>query len=144
MHGPWSGRMRGRVLDALNLTADQRQRLHAMDVEREKADIQNRAALETRQLELRELLHADNPDKAAIDRKIEEIAQARAARMKEHVAVRLDFEKLLTPEQKAKLKQMHEGGAMMGPGPGMGPGMGRRRMRVGPPPVPTKPPTQQQ
>ncbi len=136
MGGPDRPGMRAGMLQALNLTADQRKKMHDMDVEREKAAIQNRAQLETRQLELRELLNAEKPDRAAIDRKIEEIEHLRANRMKSQIAARLDFESLLTPEQKDKLRQFQQAGPR--------PGQGRRRMRVGPPPRPVQPPTQQQ
>lgn len=132
----------GRLVRELNLTDAQKTKLRQMRFDRQKAAIQNRATLQTRQLELRQLMSGDKPDKAAIDRKIDEIGQARTAQMKARLDTRLAIRDLLTPEQQKKLRQLREqrgrGPAEAGapPAPGTPRGPGPRRQPNAPPPAP--------
>jgi len=97
-----------RILQRLNLTAEQKSRVQQLDFQRQKAEIQNRADLETRQIELRQLLSADKPDRAAIERKVAEIGNAMAAQMKTQTLSQLDLMDVLTPEQRAKARELRE------------------------------------
>ncbi len=119
----------------LDLTDDQVQRLHQIGVESEKASIQNRADMELKHLELRELLRADNPDHDAIMSKLDEVNATRGKIEKQRMEAMLNARSVLTPDQLKKLKEFreHRGPEGMEHGRGMGhPGMGRPPMHGGP------------
>jgi Spy/CpxP family protein refolding chaperone len=110
----------------LNLTEQQQSRLREMAVEQQKKAIRLHADIQTKEIELHELLRAANPDRAAINAKIDEVGVLKAQTEKDSIAQRLAFEQLLTPEQKQKLRQPRE----RGPVPGGGarpPGTGERQ-----------------
>ena len=97
----------------LGLTEEQRTKLRQQSLESRKAAVRTRADLTIKQMELHELLSADNPDRAQTDRKLREIADLRYAAEKLRVDQRIAFQQLLTPEQRTKLRQFRENG----PGP---------------------------
>lgn len=122
MSGPGEHMFAERLGRELNLSDAQVNRLHQMKVDQQKKAIRERADLETKELELNELLRSPNPDRAAIDAKIGEIGALRTQVMKDHIDSRLAFEQVLTPEQKQKMRQGREGRQRPGPGqqrPGM-------------------------
>lgn len=100
--------------DRLGVTADQAAKIRQETADFQKAQIRNRADLQIKRLELRELLAADNPDRSAIDRKLQEIGAAQLTESKSSIDFRLDMRNALAPEQRQKLEQMHEG-ARRGP-----------------------------
>ena len=126
-----------RVRQYLGLTDDQVKRLHGIAVDGEKASIQNRADLELRHLELRELLRADNPDHDAIMQKLDEANALQGKMEKQHVETMLSARGVLTPDQIKKIKTFMEnrGAAGMGPRPMMQHrgGMGRPAGHAGAP-----------
>lgn len=141
-----------RVRQALGLTDDQVQRLHTLGVDAQKASIQNRADLELRQLELRELMRADNPDDNAIMQKLDQINALRGKMAKERVQTLLSARSVLTPDQLKKIKTFMENRGFAH-GPERGRMMYRRGMPGGrpqgpggpggaPPAQPQTPPTQ--
>jgi len=101
-----------------NLTADQQAAF-------KKLDEQHKASLEAKRKahqDARQALQAAMRDgKTALKPLVEKESQAKLALMEEHRALRLEREKLLTPEQK---KAMDE---RMAAGPGMGHGRGHGR-----------------
>lgn len=111
MGGPGAEMSAERMRRELNLTDQQVSRLRQMDVERQKKAIRTRADLETRELDLHELLRADSPDRAAVDAKINEIGTLRTQMMKDGMDARLALMQVLTPEQKQKMRQQRERGA---------------------------------
>ncbi|MCX6619098.1 MAG: Spy/CpxP family protein refolding chaperone, partial [Acidobacteria bacterium] len=110
----------------LNLTEQQQSRLREMGVEQQKKAIRLHADIQTKEIELHELLRAANPDRAAINAKIDEIGVLKAQTEKDSIAQRLAFEQLLTPEQKQKLRQQRERGPVPGGGARQ-PGTGERQ-----------------
>ena len=94
----------------LGLSEEQSSRLRQLGLEARKSAIRRRADLETKQLELEELLGAAEPDRAAIDRTVQEIGALHAARMKAGIDQRLNFQDMLTPEQRDKLREFREQG----------------------------------
>jgi Spy/CpxP family protein refolding chaperone len=92
----------------LGLTDDQVQRLHQIGVDSEKASIQNRADMELKHLELRELLRSDNPDHDAIMSKLDEVNATRGKIEKQRVETFLNARGVLTPEQLKKVKEFME------------------------------------
>ncbi len=115
MDGRGQGR-RGFMLAKLVNNPDIRQKLGITDEQAAKirqqfsdfriAEVRNQADVEVKRIELRDLLSADNPDKAAIDSKIDEIGAARLAGAKARVDFGLSMKDALTPDQRAKLKDM--------------------------------------
>lgn len=130
--------------DKLGITADQAAKIRQQTTDFRKSEIRARADLEVKRLELRDLLAADNPDRSAIDQKLQEISSARLAQEKSAIDYRLAMRSALTPEQKQKLQQMRDQFRQRGRDGGRrGPdGQGSRRRggdSQGPPP-PANPP----
>jgi len=127
-----------RVKSALGLTDQQTDRLRHIMVETEKASVKNRAAIEVHGIELRELLRADNSDRDAVMKKVQEISSLRGEMMQQHIAALLDAKAVLTPEQQKKIHAFME--SRMGNRGAGGPGS---RMFSGPvrggPPTPPAP-----
>jgi len=119
----------------LGITDEQVAKFHQQQEDFQKAGIQNRATMQVKRMELNDLLRADKPDRAAIDRKLAEVNAMQAASEKANIDHLLATRSLLTPEQQAKLKQMMQNR------PGMGPGGRGGRGQSGPPqPQPQKQP----
>lgn len=89
----------------LNITDEQRKKLEDIVFNNEKAGIQEKANLQIRRLELIRLTQADTPDRAAIDKKLQEVAQAQAALMRAQINGSLDFRAALTKEQRDKIRE---------------------------------------
>jgi Spy/CpxP family protein refolding chaperone len=87
------------------LTEDQQKKAESLDLEMEKAVLPLEAQMEVRQAELKGLAIADNPDKGAIDKKIEEIGALRTQIMKKRIQNKLAVRALLTPEQRIDFDQ---------------------------------------
>jgi Spy/CpxP family protein refolding chaperone len=94
--------------EKLGITAEQAAKIRLQTSEFRKAQIRGRADLQVKRLELNELLRADNPDRAAINKKLEEISAAQLARRKSGVDYFLKMHDTLTSEQRQKLQQMRE------------------------------------
>ena len=131
------------IRERLGITTDQAAKIEQETVDFRKTQIQDRANAEVKRVELASLLSADQPDRAAIDKELDEISAARLAQAKAAINFHLTMRDALTPDQRQKLQQMKEssrGGGRMGER-GMG---GRRGMRrqggsQGAPPPPTSP-----
>jgi Spy/CpxP family protein refolding chaperone len=94
--------------EKLGITAEQAAKIRLETFEFRKAQIRSRADLQVKRLEFDELLSAANPDRAAIDKKLEEINAAQLAERKSEVDYRLKMRETLTSEQRQKLQQMRE------------------------------------
>jgi len=108
----------------LGITAEQRKKLDDIRFSSEKIRIQAQADLRIQQLDLERLMSADVPDRAAIDKKVQDIAQAQGALMRSRINSDLDRRSVLTKEQRDKMRDL------------------RQQRREGPPPKaqpPTKP-----
>lgn len=124
--------------DRLGLTQEQMNRLQTQSDAAERARIQRRADLEIKQREFDQLMRSPNPDRAAIDRKMQELSTARLAEEKAAMEERFSSEGVLTPEQKEKLKQMRNEPPeeMMRRGRPQGPGRQAPPQRPQPPQQP--------
>jgi Spy/CpxP family protein refolding chaperone len=131
-------RMRGRMglrvgagagLGGITLTPEQQTQVDKLKTDYQKAVTLGQALLQTKQLELSNLLRAAQPDQNAISAKIDEISSVRSQLQKEAAAYQVAVRGVLTPEQQAALDARGAGvGAGMGNGRGMmgnGRGMGR-------------------
>lgn len=128
-----------RVKAELNLTEQQVAQLHQIALEGEKASVKARAELRVRGLELRELLRADQPEREAVMKKVQEITELRGQMMRQHVESLLAAKTVLTPEQQQKFRSLRAGraGRMGRRGPGFGSGS-----RPSQPAEPPQPPSQ--
>ncbi len=112
MPGMWTGDpiaglvRRPEIQKELGVTPEQLKKLEDIRFNTEKETIQHRAALQVQRLELGRLIGADAPDRAAIDKKVQEVAQEEAALMRISITARLDARSVLTPEQRTKLSQI--------------------------------------
>ncbi len=95
-----------RVRERLGITPEQASKIRQQELNFRKVQIRNRAELEVKWIELTELLAADKPDRAVIDKKLREISDTRFASEKSRIDHRLAMQEALTPEQREKLKQM--------------------------------------
>jgi Spy/CpxP family protein refolding chaperone len=123
-----------RVKMFLGLSDEQVERLHKIGIDSEKASVQNRADMELKHIELRELLRSDNPDRDAIMSKIDEANALRGKIEKQHIETYLNARGVLTPDQLKKVKEFmqHGPGGMEHRGEMGHRGMGRPPMHGGP------------
>jgi len=104
----------------LGITDEQVSKFHQQNEDFQKAGIQSRATMQIKRMELNDLLRADKPDRAVIDKKLAEVTAAQAASEKARIDHQLAMRSLLTPDQQTKLKQMMQNRPDMGPGRGRG------------------------
>lgn len=130
--GPGVFLLAPRIRQELAITDEQATRIRQLGLEAREKMIRQRADAEIKQLELQRVLTSPNPDRAAIDRLVREMADLRAAQMKAGIDQRLAFQNLLTPQQKEKLRGLREGG--------FGPGAGGTEQRPGTRPAPQRGP----
>jgi Spy/CpxP family protein refolding chaperone len=112
------------------LTEEQETKVKALDLDLEKALLPMKAQMGVKVAELKGLALADNPDKAAIDKKIDDIGALRTQIMKKKIQNKLAVRALLTPDQRVDFdkKAMRMGRGFMGwneEGPG-----GMERMKI--------------
>lgn len=129
--------MRQRV----GITTEQAAKIRQQASDFLKQQIRSRANIQVQRIDLQNLMAAENPDRAAIDKALGQISALRLAQSKASVDFHLAMRNALTPEQRQKLMQMR--GEFTRPGrPGrMGPRrpQGMRNGR-GPGPAPSQNP----
>jgi Spy/CpxP family protein refolding chaperone len=113
---------RDMMMRELNLTKEQRDKIADLRDRQERRSIDLRAQIQTAQLDMRKLMRAEKPDKAAIGRQIDKVSALRADLQKSRIGTMLDVREILTPEQREKMRGRM--GMMDGdeapPAPGMG------------------------
>jgi Spy/CpxP family protein refolding chaperone len=125
------------IQQKVGITAEQVAKIRQQESAFRKAEIRQRADLQVKEVDLRDLLAADKPDRAAIDTTLQQISGARLALDKTRVGFRLDMKEALTPDQRQKLRdalrerpQARRGTERRGPGgpaqPAPGAGTGAR------------------
>jgi Spy/CpxP family protein refolding chaperone len=120
--GPGEGGGLARLLSSpevrqqIGVSADQAAKIRQQESDFRKAEIRNRADLEIKRMDLRDLMSADKPDRAAIDSKLQEISAAQLTMEKAGVGHRLDMRDALTPAQRQKLEQWMRQRRERGPG----------------------------
>jgi Spy/CpxP family protein refolding chaperone len=104
------------IREKLGITAEQVGAIRKQESDFRKTEIRDRADLAVKRVDLKDLLEAEKPDRAAIDSKLQEISTARLALEKSAIHYRLAMREAITPEQRQKLHQLtserwrHEGG----------------------------------
>jgi Spy/CpxP family protein refolding chaperone len=87
------------------ITDDQFAKIRQQESDFRKAQIRDRADLQVKRIDLRDLISADKPDRAAIDSKLQDISTSQLALEKAAVDFRLDMRDAITPPQREKLLQ---------------------------------------
>jgi Spy/CpxP family protein refolding chaperone len=95
-----------RARAALGLTDEQADGLRQIMVEAQKSAMKMRADIGVRRIELRELMRAEEPDRDAVMKKVQEISDLRGQMMKQRVESLLDSKSVLTPEQQKKVVRL--------------------------------------
>jgi Spy/CpxP family protein refolding chaperone len=115
-----------RFKSELGLTDEQAGRLRQLVLENEKSSVRTKAEVKVRQIELREMLRADNPNRDATLKKAQEISDLHGQMMKQHIEALLTAKTILTPEQQKKMHALMAEHAFRGrqPGEGRGPRFG--------------------
>ncbi|HTZ99713.1 MAG TPA: periplasmic heavy metal sensor [Candidatus Aquilonibacter sp.] len=121
------------VRQQAGITDEQFAKIRQQESDFRKTEIRDRADLQVKRIDLRDLLSADKPDRAAIDSKLQEISTAQLALQKSAVDYRLDMHDAITPAQRDKLRQALRDRWQQRGGPGRGgpQGMARRGQRGG-------------
>jgi Spy/CpxP family protein refolding chaperone len=104
-HGPGMRHRRMDMMRELDLSKDQREKVEALRERQERSTIRMRADLQTSRLDLKRLMRAERPDRMAINRQIDRLAQQRADMQKARVGMMLDMRGLLTPEQQERARE---------------------------------------
>ena len=104
------------IRQQIGVSADQAAKIRQQESDFRKAEIRNRADLEIKRMDLRDLMSADKPDRAAIDSKLQEISAAQLTVAKAAVGHHLDMRDALTPAQRQKLEQWMRQRRERGPG----------------------------
>ncbi len=118
------------MMERLKLTDEQKKEMEKMRFDMAKQAIDRQAKIKTARVEILQLFRADNPDKAAIEKKINEVSQLQTQGKIAHLNHWFAVNKMLTPEQqkiwkdilgqviaKKKMHRMHQdfqGPAMRG------------------------------
>jgi len=130
MGGPM--KMHQRLMEQLKLTDQQKKDIDKIHSDAMKEQIDRRAQIQKAQVELRDLLKADNPSQGAIEKKIGEISQLREQAASKRLSNWFAINKLLTPEQQKIWKRTLQMHAEMIGRMGMRGGRGMQRgMRMG-------------
>jgi Spy/CpxP family protein refolding chaperone len=91
--------------EELNLTDEQKEKIESLWFEHQRRQVEIGAKLRKAEIELEELLWEDEPDRSAIERKIDEISRYRAELQKSRIEHRLNVARVLTPEQRKLIKE---------------------------------------
>ena len=94
--------------ERVGITTEQAAKIRQQSSDFLKQQIRSRANIEVQHIDLRNLMAAENPDRAAIDKTLEQISVLRLAQSKADVDFQLSMRNALTPEQRQKLMQMRE------------------------------------
>lgn len=100
-----------RVRTALNLTDQQADNLRKIIVDTETFTIMTGAGIAVDSIDLRELLRADRPDRAAVMSKGNEISKATSQLINHYLDAMLAAKAVLTPEQQKMIRAYIERGA---------------------------------
>jgi Spy/CpxP family protein refolding chaperone len=105
------------IRQEVGITDEQAATIRKQELDFRKSEIRGRADLELQRMDLRALLAADKPDRAAIDAKLQEISAARLSLQKSAIDYRLTMRDAISPAQREKLRRlMRERWTRGGPG----------------------------
>jgi Spy/CpxP family protein refolding chaperone len=97
------------ALESLGLSDAQRTKLEDLRDQSQREAIRAGADLRLAELDLRKLVESDKPDQARVDAAIERMGSLRTAMLKSRINNLIAFRNLLTPAQRAKLRDVPQG-----------------------------------
>ncbi len=100
-----------RVRTMLGLTDQQADGLRKIVIETETFTITTGASIAVNSLELREMLRADKPDRAAVKSKGDEISKSTSDLISHYLDAMLAAKEILTPEQQKMIRSFMDNGA---------------------------------
>jgi len=99
-------RMRKPMWEQLGLTDQQKEQIRQTMLNTRKKNIDVEAKQKLARIELHELMAADAPDQNKINAKISELSKAHETLMRNRIESMLAVQKVLTPEQRQKAKEL--------------------------------------
>lgn len=105
-----------KVLEKLNITKDEKDKIEDIRLNAEKENIRTGADVKIKMLELRNLLEKPNTNEKEVDKLVDEIGVLKSKMMKNKVQSVLEIKKVLGPEKSEELRKI------------IGDGMGEPRM----------------
>lgn len=106
------------VRQQVGITDEQAATIRKQELDFRKTEIRGRADLDVKRIDLKDLLAADKPDRAAINAKLQEISAAQLSLQKSTIDYRLTMRDAITPAQRDKLRQVMRDRWQRGGGPG--------------------------
>lgn len=103
--GP-GGDPEARLQARLGLNDEQMEQLHKLKLDRQKAEVQRKAALQVARLEMNELFRAASVDEKAVAAKLKVVSDLEVAGLKARVDERLALRKIVTAEQAEQIEKM--------------------------------------
>jgi len=114
MHSGMMQGMRGEMgMEMLDLSAEQKDNMKTIRTETEKKIVPIRADIELKEIDLREAMAADNPNRNRIMQLTKEISDLKLKIQQLKIDEKLKVHAMLTPEQREQMKSMHHGEKMM-------------------------------
>lgn len=99
--------------DELKLTKEQTDKIKKIRIASRKQNIPIKSDIQLKEIELKEMMDADSPDRNAVAAKIKEIDALRTQIKINRLHARIDCRSVLTKEQKEKMEQMRADRRMM-------------------------------
>lgn len=93
------------IRQQLGISDDQANMLETQVADFQKKVIQQQADLDIQRVDLENLIASENPDRSAVDNKLEQVNSARLALQKSAVDFYLTVKQEITPEQQQKIRQ---------------------------------------
>ena len=103
----------GRMPEELNLSKEQTDNIKKIRSAAKKQNIPLKSDIQLKEIELKDLMDADSPDKTAVSAKIKEIDALRTQIKINRMSARIDCRNVLTKEQKEKMEQLRGQRKMM-------------------------------
>src|SRR5271155_5530418 len=94
------------IRQQVGISDEQAATIRKQELDFRKTEIRGRADVEVKRLEMKDLLAADKPDRAAINAKLQEISAAQLSLQKTAIDYRLTQPDAITPAQRDKLRQL--------------------------------------
>jgi Spy/CpxP family protein refolding chaperone len=112
--GPGHGRhgmirLHGRMVEALGLSDAQRDRIRDIREAQMRRAVQQRADLQLARMDLHQLMRRERPDRAAVETQVDKLARLQAELHKGRAGAHLDMLAVLTPEQRGRMRELHDG-----------------------------------
>lgn len=103
----------GMMLEMMDLSEEQKEDIKALNTEMQKIIIPIKADIELKEIDLRDEMNADEPNRDKIMKLAKEISDLELKIKQTQIDQKLKVHALLTPEQREQMKKMHHGKEMM-------------------------------